>query len=476
MKSRYYSVFFVIALFFVAKNSYANAPSSNETLSQKSSLLVDALTMFNQKLKMLSTILGKSLTNLSRLGKKARTIDSSITTDKIFATKETDKIVSFALKENSAESKQWKKVFILTQESIQQLPEATIRSLFPNLEAETVIHFIEKFASKIKKENFRWAYKDLSMCACGSFEVPERIMISLMQADKIAGRYRNKDEEIVHVSLGAGALLQGYMLVDALLACGYNKITFCAIDPITNTTADQDRNPITAFSDLVKEEHKDAKVVLKHYNYMHNYLDAVQTGMGKKAQSFDLIDIGGHVVQDAFVFYHNGNIIVKEEFVETQGDLEKLNTRNYFVIKIASAAKFHIFLLHKDPWIQVIQRGTRDDKPKNKTAWDNMYNKLLPLNNYLAPKKLLENIFAAKDKFALRDESQLGNWWKSKTLKEKDEWRFLVECYSHAYLDFARLIDTAKKDHEPIIFEGDNNLITVHKNGQLFYDLEKTLV
>lgn len=65
-------------------------------------------------------------------------------------------------------------------------------------------------------------------------DIPTRIILNIKITDNLEQFYPDKNQKVSIVSVGAGWLLQEYLLLRALIYRGFKNIGFSAIDPISN--------------------------------------------------------------------------------------------------------------------------------------------------------------------------------------------------------------------------------------------------
>lgn len=309
---------------------------------------------------------------------------------------------------------------------------------------------IKEFINNVKKPD-NWQYKNLEMCSCPSMQLLKYILLALEQTNAIANKFKNKTQQIIHTSLGAGKLLTLYLFAKMLSIVGYSKIRLNAIDPVSFMPAksydENERFVKENFANAIQSE----GFALHLYKNIYDFLKSNPT----KSHSFDLIDPGGGVIDGP-----------KLSLNELASNKDKNELNSYSVVQLKgyrrTFASIFFIASQTNPIIKFSKNGLDRSKKSNfeelQTWINRQFNKarIKPTNIIDTVNKHASKLvkWVNPDNTPIRMQEPLKN----------TRW-FSVDFYHHIWLDFHQLIEKNKASSDPIIFVGDENKITRYKDS-----------
>ncbi len=374
-------------------------------------------------------------------------------------------LLSDEIELEGATPKEGENTTMLTQEKLKNpqavLPEETLQKLIPGVKREDtdfvkvyafIKHFADSFVSGANtyvKQPLSKTYT-LEMCAGKScFGFAERILITLLQANEILRQHKNKTDLFVHTTLGAGKLLQVYMLVYLLRKLGYTNIHVNAIDEVSPS---EELRPglKNSFDIVVREDGLGPGIKLVYYRDIGEYLKKRKQNDddAPEGHSFDMIDIAGGILRGPTLT--NSDSLNKDDapyytFISVKGQYG------------GTAPVFEIFLLPGSTYVCRSQ-----DTYNAKLEWKGV----LPANSVRkqngAPvnnEHVTSLVSFAKVLMEKKDVSSIVNHIFSNENElvghiNSTKSTLNVELHNVAWFDFSRLIDQSKAVENPIVFDG----------------------
>ena len=297
-------------------------------------------------------------------------------------------------------------------------------------------------------------YLELQACPCSGFLMEERILLTLMQASDIVTKFPNKSMNLVHVSIGAGELLQTYMLVKVLDMLGYKQLTIYAIDP---GLLDGLREKFNAATEPLA-----INAQLLPYNLSHSYLEAVKSGKAKPFHSIDLIDVGLYISE-----IHKDTVVDAEE--AKRFTHIRIHTYRFPIGSIIylppEDPTAQLFTITRDKYIRKITNDLKIPDVSKETA---RANAPIALNEAIKIiRNLIERGFTQKEILIEEIFKKQDDIMKLLFHKEKPEWItahpqawFHINASNSPHIAMSLLVKQAAAVDNPVLYDGNYNLIT----------------